>query len=158
MEHMPNSAPSPALSEKQLEKSLYDLNDIYRRHQDYIKTKYKVNAIEMEIIQYVVKDGKKKMKELGDYFDIKLSTLTSIIDKIEKQKLVKRVNSKDDRRVVYLEVSKKGEKLYSDYLRYIQVISQMMANSLDDREYNGFVSGLEIMTRMVTSAEIPVNA
>ncbi len=145
------------LDENNLTSSLYELNDIYRKHQDYIRTKYKVTALEMEIIQFVSKEGKKKMKEIGEYFDIKLSTLTSIIDKIENQRLVKRVNSKEDRRVVYLEITKKGEKLYVDYLRYIQVISQMMRNSLDDGQYHGFITGMDTISQMIVPQNLPVN-
>ncbi|RMG28538.1 MAG: MarR family transcriptional regulator [Bacteroidetes bacterium] len=138
-----------ATSVERLERSFYDLNDVYRKHREYIKTKYRINALEMEIIQLIVLDGKKKMKEIGDYFNIKLSTLTSIIDKIERQKLVKRVNGKHDRRVVYLEVSKKGEKLYADYSRYLHVVSQLMRRSLASEQFDAFVTGLEKMSEIV---------
>lgn len=136
---------------ERLEKSLYELNEVYRKHQDYIKTKYKISALEMEIIQLIVLDGKKKMKEVGEHFNVKLSTLTSIIDKIERQRLVKRVNSKEDRRVVYLEVTQKGNKLYKDYSNYIQVISQLMQQSMKQENFSAFVEGLEKMSEFVVS-------
>ncbi len=136
---------------ERLEKSLYELNEVYRKHQDYIKTKYKISALEMEIIQLIVLDGKKKMKEVGEHFNVKLSTLTSIIDKIERQRLVKRVNSKEDRRVVYLEVTQKGNKLYKDYSNYIQVISQLMQQSMKQEKFSAFVEGLEKMSEFVVS-------
>lgn len=135
----------PALDTElnRLEKSLYDLSDVYRKHKEYIKAKYKISALEMEILQYIVIEGKKKMKEIGKQFNLKLSTLTSIIDKIENQRLVKRVNSKTDRRVVYLEISRKGMKLYEDYSNYIHVISQMMQQSMDETQFQAFIQGLE---------------
>lgn len=136
---------------ERLEKSLYELNEVYRKHQDYIKTKYKISALEMEIIQLIVLDGKKKMKEVGEHFNVKLSTLTSIIDKIERQRLVKRVNSKEDRRVVYLEVTQKGNKLYKDYSNYIQVVSQLMQQSMKQGSFSAFVEGLEKMSEFVVS-------
>ena len=132
------------------EKSLIDLNDVYRKHQNYIRAKYKITSLEMEIIQLIVLEGKKKMKEIGQYFNIKLSTLTSIIVKIERQKLVKRVNSKDDRRVVFLEVTNKGNKLYTDYSKYIQVISTLMKSSMDEENFNAFTEGLSKMSELVS--------
>jgi DNA-binding MarR family transcriptional regulator len=132
-----------------LEKSLYELNEVYRKHQDYIKTKYKISALEMEIIQLIVLQGKKKMKEIGEYFNVKLSTLTSIVDKVERQRLVVRANSKEDRRVVYLEVTPKGNKLYKDYSNYIQVMSQLMQRSMKDEQFSAFVEGLEKMSELV---------
>jgi len=103
----------------------------------------------MEIIQLVVMDGRKKMKEIGQHFNVKLSTLTSIIDKIERQRLVKRVNSQKDRRVVFLEVTKKGQRLYESYTQYLHVIAQMMRRSMDDEQFLALIQGLETMTELV---------
>jgi len=140
---------SESLSVERLEKSLRTLSDVYRKHQDYIKTKYRISALEMEIIQLVVLDGRKKMKEIGQYFNVKLSTLTSIIDKIERQRLVKRVISQNDGRVVFLEVTKKGQRLYESYSEYLHVIAQMMRRSMDDDQFLALVQGLETMTELV---------
>lgn len=138
------------VSVERLEKSLRTLSDVYRKHQEYIKTKYKISALEMEIIQLVVLDGRKKMKEIGQHFNVKLSTLTSIIDKIERQRLVKRVNSSSDRRVVFLEVTKKGQRLYDNYGLYLSSIAQRMRDSMDDTHFNALVGGLEKMTELIS--------
>lgn len=134
---------------ERLERSFYDLGDVYRKHREYIKQKYNISALEMEIIQLIELNGKQKMKEIGEYFNIKLSTLTSIIDKIERQRLVKRVNSKEDRRVVYLDITNKGKKLYAEYNRYLYVVSQMMRRSLEPEQFDIFVEGLEKMSEIV---------
>lgn len=124
---------------EKIERSMVDLHDIYRKHATYIKTKYNVSSLEMEILQYIILDESKKMKEIGEHFKVKLSTLTSIIDKIERQRLVKRVNSREDRRVVYLEVSRKGLRLYNDYSSYIKIVSQSMQEKMDDTQYEAFL-------------------
>ncbi len=141
------------LSVESLEASLRALSDVYRKHQEYIKAKYKISALEMEIIQLVVLEGPKKMKEIGQHFNVKLSTLTSIIDKIERQRLVKRVNSSSDRRVVFLEVTKKGHKLYENYSNYLNVIAQTMRNAMDDQQFGALVHGLQTMTEIVLPSE-----
>jgi len=141
------------LSVESLETSLSALSDVYRKHQEYIKAKYKISALEMEIIQLVVLEGPKKMKEIGQHFNVKLSTLTSIIDKIERQRLVKRVNSSSDRRVVFLEVTKKGHKLYENYSNYLNVIAQTMRNAMDDQQFGALVHGLQTMTEIVLPSE-----
>ncbi|GAB4420622.1 MAG: hypothetical protein OHK0039_34460 [Bacteroidia bacterium] len=138
-----------ALTGTKLEKGLYDLAEVYRKHQAYIKLKYKISALEMEIIQYISSDGRKKMKEIGEYFNIKLSTLTSIIDKIEEQKLVRRVNSQEDRRVVYLEVTRRGTQLHEQYSRYIHVVACMVHRSLNPDQFEALLQGLEQMTEVM---------
>ncbi|MDP5172886.1 MAG: MarR family winged helix-turn-helix transcriptional regulator [Bacteroidia bacterium] len=138
---------------KQLQEHLYELTEVYRKHQQYIKTRYKISSLDMEIIQLIVMDGPKKMKEIGDHFQIKLSTLTSIIDKIEDQKFVKRVNSKDDRRVVFLEVSRKGRNLYEQYHQYLTIMAENMKESLSQDEFTGFLVGLKRMAEVANPVE-----
>ncbi len=131
-----------------IERSMVDLNEIYRKHAAYIKTKYNVTSLEMEILQYIMREGPQKMKEIGEHFKIKLSTLTSIIDKIERQKLVKRVNSREDRRVVFLEISRKGHRLYNDYSNYIKIVSQSMQEKMDETQYNVFLGMIQKVSEL----------
>jgi len=137
----------------QLEKAFFLLSEVNRKHHEYIKVKYKINGLEMEIIQLIEIEGRKKMKEIGNYFNVKLSTLTSIIDKIEKQRLVKRVNSSNDRRVVYLEVTKKGQKLYQDYTEHVKAISNMLQSEMDSNEISALISGLTTMSQFVDGSD-----
>ncbi|MEM6628675.1 MAG: MarR family winged helix-turn-helix transcriptional regulator [Bacteroidota bacterium] len=123
------------------------LNEIRRKHHHYIKTKYKITGMEMEIIQWLFIEGPRKMKEIGENFNIKLSSLTSVIDKIERQKLVYRKNSKDDRRVVFLDVSEKGKRLYRDYSDYLKVLSHLMKKEMNERDFEAFILGIEKMLK-----------
>jgi DNA-binding MarR family transcriptional regulator len=139
-----------AMQLERLEFSLIELRDMFRLHQRYIKDNFKISELEMEILQYVAINGRKKMKEIGDSFNIKLSTLTSIIDKIERQKFVKRVNSKTDRRAVYLELTPKGKKLHEKYSHYVHVIARLMKRSIKAEHFGIFVDSLEKITQMTT--------
>ena len=130
---------------ERLTKIISNLNEIRRKHHHYIQTKYRITGLEMEIIQWLVIDGKRKMKEIGENFNIKLSSLTSVIDKIERQKLVYRVNSKEDRRVVFLDVTDKGKKLYKDYSDYLKVLAYLMKKEMNPQHFEAFIKGIDIM-------------
>ena len=123
------------------------LNEIRRKHHHYIKTKYRITGMEMEIIQWLFIEGPRKMKEIGENFNIKLSSLTSVIDKIERQKLVYRKNSKDDRRVVFLDVSDKGKRLYRDYSDYLKVLAHLMKKEMNEEDFEAFILGIEKMLK-----------
>jgi DNA-binding MarR family transcriptional regulator len=140
---------------ERLEEGLLQLGDVYRKHQSYIKAKYKISALEMEIIQLVHLEGPKRMKDIGGYFDVKLSTLTSVVDKIEKQGLVKRVNSQEDRRVVLLQISRKGKKLYDQYQQYLHVVTLLTHRSMEPGDFTGFLEGLEKISEILTPPESP---
>jgi len=139
---------SEEIDVKRLEKSLIVLNDTLRKHHDFIKVKYKVSALEMEIMQFVLKKGPQKMKSVAENFHIKLSTLTSVIDKAEKARILKRINSKEDRRVVYLDVTKKGKNIYQEYNNYLKKMVEKMKGSFDENSFRLFVEGIEAFTKM----------
>ena len=133
---------------EKLEKSLIALRDVFRKHQRYIKDNFKISELEMEILQFVALNGRRKMKDIGEAFNIKLSTLTSIVDKIERQKFVKRINSKEDRRAVYLDLTPKGKRLYEKYSHYIHVMALLMKRTIADDHFDIFVDELEKITQM----------
>lgn len=133
---------------ERLEKSLIALRDVFRNHQRYIKDNFKISELEMEILQFVALQGRRKMKDIGEAFNIKLSTLTSIVDKIERQKFVKRINSRTDRRAVYLDLTPKGRRLYEKYSHYIHVMALLMKRTIQKDNFGVFVDELEKITQM----------
>ena len=141
--------PAPQSSDtKRLEQSIITLNNVLRKEQRYIMDKYKITGQEMEILQFIIENGPQKMKAISEHFNIKLSTLTSVIDKAEKRRVVKRVNSKEDRRVVFLEASKKGEEVFKEYNQHLKDVVHMLKDTFDDNTFNHFVNGMEAFTKL----------
>jgi DNA-binding MarR family transcriptional regulator len=99
----------------ELEQLLLSMRDSFRQHQNDIRRRYKISANEMEIILFIKQAGPQRMKSIGEKFQIKFSTLTSLVDKIERLNLVKRINSKDDRRSILVTLTKKGERMLGEY-------------------------------------------
>ncbi len=110
-----------------LERQLLQLRDRLRHHQNEIRKKYKISANEMEIILYINDFGPQRMKAVGERFKIKFSTLTSLVDKIERLNLVKRVNSKEDRRSILVTITKKGKRMLDEYDSQIHELAEKMA-------------------------------
>ncbi len=131
-----------------LEESVIMLSDASRNHQEFIKKQFKVSALEMQLIQYVIRNGPQKMKDVSEHFHIKLSTFTSIIDKAEKRKILKRVNSKEDRRVVFLDVTAKGRNTHGKYSAVLQELVKKVETSLKKKAFGQFVDGLETFNRV----------
>jgi DNA-binding MarR family transcriptional regulator len=98
-----------------LERHLTQMRDAFRFHQSNIRKKYGLSATGMDIIFFVRQEGPQQMKTIGKQFDIKFSTLTSLVDKIEKSGLVKRVNSRQDRRSILVQLTRKGKKMLEEY-------------------------------------------
>lgn len=133
---------------EQTAKNLMLLQDVFRRHQHEVELKLDVSYLEMELIQFVLRNGHQKMKDVADNFFIKLSTLTTIIDKAETRKLLKRVASKEDRRVVFLEVTKKGEDVHNRYVELLKDISDRFRSNLGDATFDKVNESIEAMLNM----------
>ena len=110
-----------------LEKQLLVMRDAFRQHQNEIRKKYKISANEMEIILYINDFGPQRMKSIGEQFKIKFSTLTSLVDKIERLNLVRRVNSKEDRRSILVTLTKKGKRMLEEYNSQIRSLAEKIS-------------------------------
>jgi MarR family 2-MHQ and catechol resistance regulon transcriptional repressor len=115
-----------------LEQQLLQMRDSFRQHQNEIRRKYKISANEMEIILYINDFGPQRMKTVGERFKIKFSTLTSLVDKIERLNLVKRVNSKEDRRSILVTLTKKGRKMLDEYNAQVKDLAEKLSDSAEN--------------------------
>ena len=131
-----------------LEQSLFQLSDVIQKHQEIVQKRFKVSAVEIDILKLLDADGDQKMKDIGEAVRVKLSNLTNIIDRLESQKLVKRVNSKTDRRSIFVHISTKGKKLLSDYSDFLRELSTRMKQVMQEDQFGILVDGLEKISKV----------
>ncbi|MEL6256551.1 MAG: MarR family winged helix-turn-helix transcriptional regulator [Bacteroidota bacterium] len=128
-----------------LESSLSLLHQIFRNRKSFIEKKYKINAFEMDLIIFLEIVGVEKMKEIAEYFRMKLSTLTNAIDKSEQKGILKRNYSRTDRRIVKLKVTAKGKRLYQQYQEDLKLIASRMTENWSDKNIADFETCLKSM-------------
>ncbi|WNJ20753.1 MarR family transcriptional regulator [Pontibacter sp. G13] len=128
-----------------LEASLNNLVLALNSRRNAILNKYNVNEMEVDIIRYLTEEEQKKMKEVGEHFNIKLSTLTSTIDKLEKNKLVKRKNSKEDRRVIFIRPTNKGQTLLTDLTGPAQNVAAFVNDNAKSSELTSLQKRIDEM-------------
>lgn len=131
-----------------LEQSLFQLSDVIQKHQEIVQKRFKVSAVEIDILKLLEAEGDKKMKDIGERVRVKLSNLTNIIDRLEAQRLVKRVNSKTDRRSIYVHISTKGKKLLTDYAEFLRELSTRMKQVMQEDQFGILVDGLEKISKV----------
>lgn len=131
-----------------LEHSLFQLSDVIQKHQEIVQKRFKVSAVEIDILKLLEAEGDKKMKDIGERVRVKLSNLTNIIDRLEAQRLVKRVNSKTDRRSIYVHISTKGKKLLTDYAEFLRELSTRMRQVMQEDQFGILVDGLEKISQV----------
>ena len=128
-----------------LESVLAELVKTLNHRRQAVLNRFQVNELEVEIIRFLDGEDERKMKEIGSFFNIKLSTLTSTIDKLERNKLVRRKNSKEDRRVIYIRPTPKGQNLLDELRANIRSVSETAIQTAKAPEFDGLIKGLELM-------------
>lgn len=67
---------------------------------------------ELQVMIYLGNSGPRKMGEIADHLSLGLSNLTAIVDKLVGKNLVERYRSERDRRLVMVELTQEGNKIY----------------------------------------------
>lgn len=74
---------------------------------------------QIQVIEAIMRGGENNMKELANDLGITKGSLTKNIKKLEVRGLVKRFKQPENKKEVYVEVTTRGEELYSQYLNFI---------------------------------------
>jgi len=92
------------------------------------------------------------MKDISQRTGLALSTLTNVIDKMEEKKLVRRRHSRQDRRMVKIELAATGRRIQTRFNKLIKVISSTLLDILSKEDRHNFVTALQRISQ-VTFAE-----
>jgi len=87
---------------------------IFRATHDYsheVSKKYGITDQQLWVIKAVSLDGKLSLGELGKRMYLQPSTITGLIDLLEEKKYLARVRDREDRRVVKVQLTPKGQQL-----------------------------------------------
>src|SRR4051812_20808545 len=82
-----------------------------RRVTRTVAEKYGLTGSQLLVLKMLEPKGRVSLSELSERLRAKNSTMTGIIDRMERDGLVTRVRSEQDRRVVHLELTAQGKKL-----------------------------------------------
>ena len=94
---------------------------------------------EIEVLKFL--DGKQgtTMKEISDYLRIKPSSATPVIDNLVKKGNLKRVKNLKDRRELYIEMTKKGEKTLKEKYKKIHGTIKKVFGKLSEKDKNTLI-------------------
>jgi DNA-binding MarR family transcriptional regulator len=95
---------------------------------------------EIKIVEILGKNGPMIMTEIAERAMLSVSTLTSIMDNLVGKRLVQRQRSEEDRRVVRVELTTEGRKVYQQVLETHMRMVRGMLSSLNKNEQETLVS------------------
>jgi DNA-binding MarR family transcriptional regulator len=110
-----------------------------------------LNEKELIIIAFIGENRSVKMSAIADNIQAPLSTLTTIVDKLVANKFLLRYNSNDDRRVVKVELDRKGKASYNEFKNRKEIMAKKVLGQLSEAEQETLIANL---TQLVTSIQL----
>lgn len=101
------------------------------------------------VIKIIGMEGEMMPSTIGKYTGMEKSSLTRMVDDLEKKGIVYRKTDPDDRRKVLVSLTEKGLRYYN----YLNKITAEMADEIlkfvDEKDVEDFVQSLETMVRIL---------
>ena len=93
--------------------------------------------------------GEMKVSDLSEKLHLSNSTVSGIIDRLENLGLVERIRSKEDRRVVYVNITPEYKKVAEQRFKEIeQSVAERMSNA-NPEDLDKVLEGLSILKRLL---------
>lgn len=93
---------------------------------------------EVLIFWLLYQRGEVNMTEIAEYIHVPLNTATGIINRMEKNELIVRTRSKEDKRVVLIEFSEKGMTQFQSLVNELMYYGMKVMSSFTKEEMNLF--------------------
>jgi len=97
--------------------------------------------------------GQMKISELSKRMGLSNSTVSGIIDRLERQGLVERKRSEEDRRVVYVDITPVVKEAFEERFNEIERKLNIALGKASDQDLSKIVEGLEILKKILESQD-----
>jgi DNA-binding MarR family transcriptional regulator len=97
----------------------------------------------------IIENEKISSKKLADILEVTPANVTGIIDRLIEQGLVRRVESSQDRRVAFLEVTQAGNKLIENLEQHVVERSTGMLSGMSADDLDHLYLGLSAFIKVV---------
>jgi DNA-binding MarR family transcriptional regulator len=121
---------SPATEQPELDAIVEAILYLYtesRRITKDLAARHGVTGPQLAVVKMLEPVGKLSLSELSWRIRARNSTVTGIIDRMEREGLVERRRSEDDRRVIHITLTKKGQRLAGEIpVEPVQIFRQIL--------------------------------
>ena len=118
---------------EEIEALLNDILALVKRKNRGLMETYGITPLQYRALK-IIKDEHPTMGDLCDLLYLSSSTVTELIDRLESNNLVRRIRSKEDRRVILLEITDEGISLLKNIReKKLEILSKAL-NLLSEDE------------------------
>lgn len=118
---------------------------------DFVSSLGGLSMQELNVINIIGDNEPCIMSEIAKQAVLSLSSVTVIVDKLVKAKLVERVRSEEDRRIVSGSLTEEGRKIYIIQIKHIHEIIHKLLAPLTSDEQETFLMLFKKITRSMAA-------
>lgn len=105
------------------------------------------------LVGNLIHNGKMKISDLSEKLGLSNSTVSGIVDRLEKQGVVERIRSNEDRRVVYVDVTKEFRNNANEKFKGLEHKFEAIMNQAASDELDTILKGLETLKKVLDRQE-----
>lgn len=124
---------------------LSELNQIsFRDFQGALKRFHEgaLSLVHLNLLMLLRFNGPLTMSRLAELLDVSVASATGIVDRVEKKGVIERRRSDEDRRVVQVYVTEKGEQVFTQMQAERQANMMKMISNITDSDLRALLQGL----------------
>lgn len=121
-----------------MEKELRYISGIIKQKGRRILSNYTITPPQFIALQWLFEHGDMTIGDLSNKMFLAFSTTTDLVDRMEKNNLVKRVRDKQDRRVVRIHLLKEGERIIQEVIDKRRDYLNAMLSDFNQEEVEKF--------------------
>jgi MarR family 2-MHQ and catechol resistance regulon transcriptional repressor len=95
---------------------------------------YGLNPTEFAVLELIYNKGEQTVQKIGEKVLIASSSITYVVDKLEKKNLILRTPSPEDRRITFVSITDDGRKMMDDIFPNHSKSVQRILGGLDVEE------------------------
>ena len=132
---------------------LIQASELYTKE---LNKKYQISAAQLNCILTLNEHGPLPPSKIAQHMMVKSSTVTGVVDRLEKKGLAERLRNSPDRRMITIQLTKSGKKLAQNAPPPIQQKIIDGLKQTEDAKKEQIVSSLNMLTGMLDVQDLEV--
>jgi DNA-binding MarR family transcriptional regulator len=133
----------------ELRRFIEALSNRFKQTEELFATRLEVSERELALLRTLAEDGPMITKALGGRFGVPVSTMTGLVDRMEKRGLVRRIRGRRDRRAIELEATPAGALALKEHARILEAVARGILEALPERDQETLITILRrVWTRI----------
>ena len=104
---------------------------------------YGMNPTEFAVLELIYNKGEQTVQKIGEKVLIASSSITYVVDKLEKKELLRRTPNPEDRRIILVSITEEGRKMMDEIFPNHSRSVQRILGGLDAEEKSLIIGQLK---------------